>query len=156
MKRLLGVLALLLVGGLVVWQTSTQIADAQRTFTAQVDVLKDATEGYATVSCSMYVNYDTGGYMAITPATDYEIHRFDFIAVKPNAAQVCSLLVWTSATDSTNLLHDPNWGTAHCTPINLASGANDQMSFPIKCSKISIKNIAATDDFMLLVYYKVD
>lgn len=163
MKRILGVLALLLVGGLVVWQTSTQLAGAQRVFTAQVDVLKDATDGYSTVVCSVYINYTNvgGGYASFTPPTDYLFHRIDFLGMTCHDSQVCSLRVWTSATDSSNLLGNPtgpfyadSTNRDYCFPINFDSLSTEHYSFPIKCAKFTLTAVGATDDYAVTAYCK--
>lgn len=153
MKRLLGVLALLLVGGLVVWQTSTQIADAQRTFTAQVDILKDSPDGYATSVCSSFVNNATvtAHWRKIGAPTGYDFHGIHIIPAMAVAGtdQDVVLRFFDSDNDSTTIID------ASITLMMAGSNASPYY-FPVKCDSVMVSDIDATDDYVFIGYTKAE
>ena len=163
MRKYLGILALLVIVSICLWYPSVPPVEAQRTFVKTVDRLNDAADGYSTVVCSVYINYTNvgGGYASFTPPTGYLFHRIDFIGMTCHDSQVCSLRVWSSATDSANMLGNPtgpfyadSTNRDYCFPVNFDSLSTEHYSFPIMCHKFTLTAVGATDDYAVTAYCK--
>lgn len=146
MKRFLVIGAL---AALVTWMIAgtPMMVSADRTFDTTVDKLKDPAQGYSTVVCSVWDNssYPDGEYTDLANVSGYWYHLIQVKADACNAAQAVAIRFWASSTDSTSIYD----GTIE---VDLASGEGGVRSFPVRCYKVTLTGVAATDDVTMIGY----
>lgn len=158
MKHILATLLVLGIVALLGWQIMpAQDASADDIFPQTVTSMQDAADGFplTAIVCSVYVNntYVTQGdsHDYIVPVSGYSsIERIQVVAVNPNAAQTCSLGVFTGG-DSTLL--NPHIATGRIGLLLPATGYAFY-DLPIQCDSVAVTNLRITDDFIIYLYCK--
>lgn len=137
-------------------------ASADRISDQEVDLLKDPIDGFSGVYIEEWIDDDgdddAAGYDYFEPPTGYDYFERVVIQMYTHAdstAQVCSLRIWASSTDSTSYALDGAAGTGtKCIPLNCAPGNTELFPFDLKSTKVSLKAIADGDDITAFGYYK--
>jgi len=147
-KKILMIRAL---AALVVWMIAGTPTDvgADRIFDVTVAEMKDPAEGYSTVVCSVWNNdsdpLGTACYSTFDAPAGYWFHMIVIEENVCNDAQAVTIRFWASSTDSTSIYD----GTIE---VDLLSGGTDQYIYPVRCYKVSVIGISATEDLTMIGY----
>jgi len=88
----------------------------------------------------------SGGYETISLPTGYKmINLIKVMPLSPGAAQTCTVRFWKSTTDSTGGIVTVFWATT-------VTGEPYYQYFPVRCRKVSVCGVDATDDFKVEAY----
>ena len=111
--------------------------------------LRDASECDGVVDVTLADVAASGGYETLTLPTGFKM--FNLIRVyplSPGAAQWIKLRFWTQTSASDSVIADTvrvHWATT-------VYGEAYAHYFPVRCKKVSILNVDATDDFKVEGY----
>lgn len=166
MKHIAGLLAVaaaivaagFVVGGII--GAGLQPADAQhrRICDTYWEKIVTPEQGYGTVVCSSWVNNGnllSKNYFVVDPPTGYHIELTQVYAMNCSEAQVCSVAIWTSTSDSTAILGATTDGTAKRYALDFNTGDYGLVAeWPIRCVKVSFDKVSSSDDIMVLAYAK--
>jgi hypothetical protein len=133
--------------GVAAWLIFSPATDAQRIDGVSVRQIWDSPRGYSTVVCSVWNNDSDpdGGYTTLANKTGYWYHLIQVQENAPGAAQAVTLRFWASATDSTSIYDG-------ALTVDLVSGGSGLHSFPVRCYKVSLTGVDATDDLSVIGY----
>lgn len=143
-----------------------QEASADRISDKEVDLLKDPIDGFSGVYIEEWIDDggddDAAGYDYFEPPMGYDYFERVVIMMEStlgtctdSTAQVCSLRIWASSTDSTSFALDGAASTGtKCIPLNLAKCETATWTFDLKTPKVSLKAISDGDNITAFGYYK--
>lgn len=145
-------LAALAVIGWALFGPAVKDTVAERIDYVSVDGLNDAPRGYSdAIVCSSFVNntnaHGAAEYQDVSAPTG---KYFDYILAGggiPGAAQVFTIRFWLTSTDSTSIYDG-------AITVNLPSTTPDWVAFPVRCVKMSLTGVTATDDFYIIGFCK--
>ena len=154
MKTLLkGLLLAAVVVGVGLLLVSDYTGAQSRPFVEDnVTVLKAPTHGYSTVVDSSYINsahpLGTACYSLVSAPTGYWFHLIEVYSQDATGDQAITVRFFDTSTDSTTIMAAPD------TIQALASAAELEAAYPIKCVSMSITGIADTEDWKVIGYCK--
>jgi len=137
---LLGIILAMVLGG-------GGDANADRISDKTVMSVQAPQPGYQTVVCSTYSNssHPDGGYTVVSPPDNYYINEFAIQEWAPAAAQLVPVGPWATDTDSVSIM-------ATAIACSLEADGTKMFYFPIRCQKLSLTSVDATDDLKVYLY----